>query len=87
MSTRKMRLWGIWTGALITFSSCAAATAAAKVSRMKHDIEQRASAGEFMGLRPGGPCPGKAIIDKGYRYADIAAKVPTIQTRNIDWGP
>ena len=75
MNGTHLRRCNLWIGAWIAFASCVASGAPLDVLRMERDIDQRVSEGQFMGsvlvARD-----GEVIIDKGYGYADIAAKTP-----------
>ena len=81
-----VQLWEMWMGALIAFSSCAAAAASVEVSRVECDIEQRASAGEFMG----GVLVTAAARSSSTKVTGmpiLRRKYLTVQTRNIVWCP
>jgi CubicO group peptidase (beta-lactamase class C family) len=75
VSVTQRRLSGLWIGAWIAFAPCATYGASVDVSRMERAIDQRVSTGQFMGsvlvARN-----DKVLIDKGYGFADLAAKTP-----------
>jgi CubicO group peptidase (beta-lactamase class C family) len=69
------RFWALWSRVLIAFAPCAACGATVDVSRMERVIEQRVSTGQFMGTVLVAR-DDKMLIDKGYGFADFAAKTP-----------